>query len=562
VIIHSDKLRWLFWLRWKMFLRDFTRGSGRVSLIIGRIFLLLFGVVVGGSIALVSFLGYRFLAPPANAEVLFIVLSVIYLIWMALPLMEFNINEGLDPSKLSLFPLTRAERMVSLVISTVLDLPMVGLFLVLAGVVAGWSTSIPLALISLLTMLIFYVQLVSISQLVLAALMRTLQSRRFRDVFTVVFIILASSSGILCQFLFRGIATESFFGFLKSAAFSPYLQWFPPGMAARTIQQASLGNWGMSLAWLLALIAATFLVLYAWQILVERAMQTPESAAQVSTVRRRTETEAEKAAGSLLARLLPGQVLAIAVKDFKFFRRDPQIQGMLLQSLITIVLLSLYVVYNSIQSGRDAGSFISFIGPWAMMVAPLFMMISLYTLSYNLLGFERQGLTALFLFPVQPRHILWGKNLPIFIMGLVEVLILVLLLAFLSHAWQYALPSLTVGLAGIAVILGCGNFTSVFMPQRMKPAFRGFQSSANLSAERGCLRAFLSMLAFYATVIILAPVELALILPVVLNAQWFWIISIPLSLLYAFGIYYGITALVAPRILQRVPEILAVVVKE
>src|SRR5581483_10940391 len=260
--LHLDKLRWLFWLRWKMFLRAFTRGSGRIVVIIGRILLLLFGLGVGGSIAVLSFLAYRFLPPPANTEALFLVLTAIYIVWAVLPLLEFNINEGLDPSKLSLFPLTRVELMVSLLLSTVLDLPMIGVFLVLVALVAGWATSFPLAVVALLGALIFYIQLIGISQLVLALLMRTLQNRRFRDVMTVVLIILLSSSGLIWQFLARGLASNSFLALLQHATISSYLQWLPPGMVARAIQQAVAGNWGMSLLWLGGSLVVGILILY------------------------------------------------------------------------------------------------------------------------------------------------------------------------------------------------------------------------------------------------------------------------------------------------------------
>jgi hypothetical protein len=571
VSIHGDKLRWLFWLRWKMFLRAFTRGSGtnRVAMIIGRIFLLLFGLGVGGTIAVVSYLAYRFLPAPGNAEVLFLVLTCVYVLWMVLPLLEFNVNEGLDPSKLSLFPLTRAELMVSMLFSTVLDLPMIGVFLVLVAMVAGWAISLPVALIALVGALIFYVQLVGISQLVLALLMRVLQSRRFRDVMTVVLIILLSSSGVLWQFLARGLASRGFFELLQRGTISSYLQWLPPGMVAHSIQQAALGNWGMSLLWLAVSLLVALLVLYLWQIVVERALTAAESAVTVRTARsNRRHVEAGTGAqgaqvtsSNVLERILPVPVVAMLIKDFKYFRRDPQLQGTLLQSVVTIVLTGGYIAFTGIQSGGGRG-FFHFIGPWAVMAAPLFMAISLYSLSYNALGLERQSLTTLFLFPVDPRYILWAKNLIVFMVGIVEMTLLVLIMAFLSQAWEFVVPALVVGLSAIAVIQGCGNFTSVFFPQRMRAAFRGFQSSANLSAEGGCLRALMSMIAFYAMVIILAPVEAALILPVIFHVQWWWIISIPLSLLYAGAIYYGVTVLVAPRILSKAPEILAATTRE
>ena len=147
--VHADKLRWLFWLRWKLLLRGFTRDRARI---IGAIVMLVFGVPFYGGIAVGTFFAYRYLPYPANMEVLFLVLTGVYLLWIVLPLFEFTVNEGLDVSKLMLFPLTRLELMVSLLFSTLLDVPTVGLLLIFAAVVAGWAISLPVALMALLTM--------------------------------------------------------------------------------------------------------------------------------------------------------------------------------------------------------------------------------------------------------------------------------------------------------------------------------------------------------------------------------------------------------------------------
>src|SRR5690348_18254775 len=63
--IHADKLRWLFWLRWKTLMRGYTH---RPLSIIGALFVLLFIVLVGGTIAVVSFFAYRLLPAPARSE--------------------------------------------------------------------------------------------------------------------------------------------------------------------------------------------------------------------------------------------------------------------------------------------------------------------------------------------------------------------------------------------------------------------------------------------------------------------------------------------------------------
>src|SRR6266487_3530824 len=496
MVIHGDKLRWLFWLRWKMFLRGFTRASGRVSYIIGTIFQFLFGLLIGGAVGVISFFAYRYLDAPANAEVLVLVLTGAYLLWLILPLFEFSVNEGLDISKLSLFPLTRWELMTSLLFSTLLDIPTIGLFLVLAAVVVGWAFSVPLALIALLTMLVFYAQVVGMSQLVLALLARTLQSRRFRDLTVILFVIFSSSCYLIQQFVFRGLASSNFLGALKNATFSPYLQWLPPGMAARAVQQASLGNWGASLAWLAGLVVATLVVLYLWQLVVERGLSSTEGGASTVRVRRQQERPVELSTGegtvSIWRRLLPPQVLAIAVKDLKYYRRDPQLLGQLFQSVFSIVVL-----------------------------------------------------------------------LVVLCIGVVEVALIILLAAFLTGAWSYVLPAFAIGLAGIGVILGIGNFTSVFFPMQMRQIRRGFQSpGVNASTQSGCLRGIMSLATLACMLVVMIPVGLALVLPVFLNARWVWFASIPASLVYGAAIYFVVTALVAPRIVERTPEILAATTRE
>src|SRR5438105_6280411 len=237
MVIHRDKLRWLFWLRWKLFQRGFTRDKARI---ITTIIIVVFGLPFYSAIAAGTYLAYRFLPYPANAEVLFLVLTAVYLLWMVLPLFEFTVNEGLDVSKLMLFPLTRPELMISLLFSTLLDIPMFGLILVFIAVVVGWAISIPVTLLSIVAILIFYPQVVGMSQLVLAFLMRTVQSRRFRDLSIILIALFTSSFYLFQQLVLRGIGTGNIVAGLQHQAFPTFLQLFPPGMTSRPSPQTAL----------------------------------------------------------------------------------------------------------------------------------------------------------------------------------------------------------------------------------------------------------------------------------------------------------------------------------
>ena len=561
MVVHADKLRWLFLLRWKTFIRNYTRSSGRTSRIIGVVLLVLFGLPFMGGVAVATFFAYRLLPPPANAEILFLVLTGIYLLWIVLPLLEFTVNEGLDISKLALFPLTRAELMLSLIFTSLLDVPTIGLLIVLGAVVAGWAVSLPLALMAFLTMVVFYAQVVGISQLVLALLARVLQSRRFRDLSIILIGVFSSSCYLFQQFVLRGLGLTHIYDSLKAGAISPYLQWFPPGMAARAIQHASQGDWGISFVWLGGLLVTTLLVLYLWQLVVERGLTASESGS--SSVRHRktertslpTSTSSSTSTG-FVERIMASQFFSIAVKDMKYYRRDPQLLRLIFQSFISMFILIAVTLFNSSGSGQ------LIIGPWAVMVAPIYALFALTTFSYNVLGMERQSLTSLFLFPINPKQILWGKNIVALALGLIEILLLVFVAAFITNAWYLVLPAIAIGLAGIGIILGCGNFSSIFFPQRMPQGRRGFQTNNSVSAEGGCLRTVMSLAVLVVMALLLIPVAAGLVLPVLYHVQWLWLLTIPASLLYSAVFYLLVTNSSASRMLTRAPEILAVVTRE
>jgi hypothetical protein len=569
MVIHAEKLRWLFWLRWKMFTRSFVRGGA--SRIIGVVILGIFLAVFGGGAAIGTYFAYTGLAAPANAEVLFLVLTVIYVIWIILPLLQINTNEGLDLSKLSQFPLTRGELMTSLIFSTLLDIPTLGLIFMLGSVVAGWSSSIGLLFFALLAVIIFYVQLVAISQLILALLQPLLQSRRFRDL-TILLSVMLGFSCYFSQFAFRGIFTTGFVNNLTHATYSPFLQWLPPGMAARAIQQASIGNWGVAFVWLAAVLVISVALLYLWQVAVERGMtHVAEGSSQVRSSRRRRAAQsspveqgaiAASTAPTTTARhWLPPQVTAIAIKDLKYYWRDPQMKALVIRSLFTAGILIVAFVFPQISSGQ--GNTSRTLGQGVEFYLPNIALFSTFVLSYNALGFERQSLTTLFLLPVPPKYILWGKNLVVAIIAAVEIPVLAIIGAAITGAWGLIIPSLAISIAGLGVITAIANFMSVFFPQRARMATRGFRSSGSgMSTEEGCLQTVASFAALIVTILILLPAIAAIIIPYFTGAYTVWFISVPGTILYGVIIYVVVTTLVAPRMLDRTPEILAVIAKE
>lgn len=560
MVIHRDKLRWLFWLRWKLFLRGFSRDRSRI---ISTIFLIIFGIPFFGGIAVGTVFGYRLLPYPANSELLFLVLTAIYLMWLALPLLEFTVNEGLDVSKLMPFPLTRLELMASLLLSTLLDIPMFGLMLVLLAVIIGWAVSVPVAIFTILAMLVFYVQIVGMSQLVLALLMRTLQSRRFRDLSILVIALFSTACYLSSQLVSRALSSGGFEANLQNAVFSRYLQWLPPGYSASVVQDAFTGNWGLALVWFAASIVAAIVVLYLWSQVLEHSLNTPEVGGSVRARTRRARTHGTAVelapatvGGSARQGFLSSQTITIALKEWKYFWRDPQLKAMLFQSVIYVAIVVLYPIISA-TSGTSSTNF-----SIGLFSVPLAVFLSMFILSYNTLGMEREGLTTLFLFPIDPRRILLGKNLSVAMLGLAELILLMIITAVLSRATNLVLPVFVVGLSVIATVLACGNITSIFFPTKMRAYGRGFRATGYSSGNQGCIRGIISLAMMIVTVIVLLPVAAAAFVPVILHAEWMWVFCVPVALLYALAIYALVMWFAAPQLLKRAPEILAVVARD
>ncbi len=562
MVLHRDKLRWLFWLRWKLFLRGFSRDRKHL---IGTIFMVIFGLPLYGGVAVGTFSGTACCPFPANAELLFLVLTGVYVLWIGLPLLEFTVNEGLDVSKLVLFPLTRLELMSSLLLSTLLDIPMLGLLLVVLAVIIGWAISVPVALFAILAMLIFYVQIVGISQLILALLMRTLQSRRFRDLSIILIAAFSSICYLSSQLVSRALSSGGLQSNLQHAAFSVYLQWLPPGMTARAIEQAVIGRGALGFSgWLPRLsrpssnytlvdcsrtqpaysrnwwFRACSFAPFGCCCLLHTCKQQPNKrprqgvCGNVSDQRKRSRLRSKSGA-------ISGAI--------RRSRRCSSSRSSMLGIVIIAPLLG---------SGKASGGRFG-VGPFA---APLAVFLSMFILSYNSLGMERQSLTTLFLFPIDAKRILLGKNIAVALLGVVELVLLIVITSLISHSWSYSLPVLVVGLAGIAVVAGCGNLTSVLFPTRMRQFQRGIQATGSSTGNAGCMRTVMSLVMMVVTAIVLIPVAASVFLPLILHEEWIWVFAIPVALIYAIAFYWIVLWLIAPRMQARVPEILAVVTRE
>ena len=317
---------------------------------------------------------------------------------------------------------------------------------------------------------------------------------------------------------------------------------------------------------LLVLIAA--LALFLWNMVLERSLVASESGAARSARKRRHEvrsttaasTPARAAAGTRVqpgTSILVNQLVALVRKELICFWRDPQLKIRIFQTFIYVGIFIVFPLFTS-QSADE-----SFYGRYTPFVSAALVFLFMLTLSLNTLGIERQSLTTLFLFPIERHRLLWGKNLAVLLLGLVELIILMAVCILLAREPDMVLPAVIIALSGMGVALGWGNFASVYFPRYQAPVGqRGYRVTGGQAQSGGCLTALMSLVMLVVTVITLAPVALGVGIPFFLNLQILWLATIPLSLIYGLVLYIVLTNIAARQLLNREPEILAITTRE
>jgi len=576
--INPRHVRTLLWLRWKLTVRGYTRNWQRA---LGLVFILLLFAIFAAVVGLGSAAAYLNLPRPTAIQVLFGALGALYLIWAVLPLLQYSLNEGLDVTKLQAYPLTRGEQMTSLVLATLLDVSTLFILALYAAVVIGWHTTPVATAVTVVALLAAYVHTVGFSQLVLAGLMGLLRSRRYRDLAVVFFAVVGTSCSIANQVVVSRLSRDLSFSdpaALADLHIDRVLQWTPPGMAAKAIVLADAGRFIEAVPWLVLSLALVPLLLAAWAWVLDRGITSAESAGAGAGRRRlRIRRPAARPAGAGVGaqqapavatvpaaramgrrwRPLRGPVLAIARKDALYLWRDPQLKAALLSSLLATVFIFVPNLYGGGRAS-SAGGF--FAGPASVLFAPLPALLVVLVLSLNAFGLERQALQTLFLFPVRPLDVFWGKNLVTGGIALALEVVLTCAKAVLTDGWSYVPMALGIGVAALLVMLGCGNVTSVLAPFRARSMRMG--ETSTMASENGCLRSIISMATLGVAALLLLPVGLAVAVPQILQHPEWLFVSLPAAVIYGLALHQVATRLIAPVLLRRAPEILAVTVRE
>lgn len=540
------QLRALLVLRARLMVRMFAAERGRLVMLMLTLVMVLplaLGLGVGTAI------GYLRLPAPWPAQLLGIVLVALWLAWILIPLVAFSLNEGMDITRLLVYPLSRRELIATMLLGTLFDPPTYLVLPLFLAIVVGWVLS-PALLVLPLALLFAYVHMVLTSQIVVIALGSVLASRRVRD----VFLVLGALLGSTCYLLQRAFVAlvERFVGpmEIESIRLLPALRWFPTGSQAQAIASAAGGDWAGALPWLgYGLVWALALAWIWWQLslrLITGGGFLLEGVGRREEQKEQAQTKRHVTPGARRWRWLPADLQQIVVKELLLTWRTPQRRVGLLQGLLLPVIM---VGYSLIGGGLPES-----LPPWPGLLLPAFGIFTAWIAGMNTLGMEEKGLPFLLLTPVSRRRLWLGKSLANFLMTVAPGLVLGIVLLFLLPTWQ-SLVGLLALPGFVMATLAVNNLGSIFFAAPVQTDTRRVRTGT----RGGCI-AGIGTGVVIPTVIGLVALPPGLMLAAAQLLQWSWLgfLGALFTLVYGAALLWGLGVVYAARLLlPREAELLA-----
>lgn len=544
--IDAAKQKALLQLRARLTIRQFTNEPGKL---VGLLISALFFVPAVLALAVASVWGYRELPGHWPSGLMGIVLTILWGIWLVMPLAAYSINQSLDLTRLLVYPLSSRELTVAVLLGAIFDFPTYLLLPFLGAILFHWYTPAMLPIL-LVGLALCFGHMIMINQLVLVAAGGILRSRRFRD----VMLITVSLLGFFCYFVSRAVEVllRPFFeNPAQMAALQPLtvLQWLPPGAVARAIERAAAEQWMASLLWLLYAAGWLLLVVWAWRRLFQQVVTgggflrfQGRKARPASAGDARPSSARWGLSGAIVRaaqRRIPYDVRMLWWNELRRSWRIPQRRIGLLQGLLSPFLFGGFFFFNT-RGG-------AVLPEWAGLGLPIYTVFSIWLISINMLGWEGTALSMLLTTPVPRQRIFQGKSLGLLCIVGLPVTVLGIGMITIARSW-WSVVGLIAALGAAASVLGILSIISVLFPYPVN--LESVQRQSSFSSG-GCITA-LANLAFVPACLALICLPIAIPLAVALWQQlnWIAIASIPLILAYG-GLVFWLGTRFAGRLLVR-----------
>jgi ABC-2 type transport system permease protein len=480
--------RTIVWLRWRIFANG-LRGKGALGELAVTIlsYFVLAVVVIGPSVGAGASAWY--LVSRGMDAWLAIPLWIIFVLWQVVGASTSASGPAFSLDSLVRFPIRYRDYLLMRLTFGLMDPPtLAGFGCLLAmtiGVGAAEPSLLPWAALALLT---YALANLFFSRMIYTWLERWLAQRRTREMVTVL--ILAGSLGIqvVSQFINR---------FTMPSHHVPPSPWMlaashillaanrvlPPGLAASSIAQMHSASTPLATLCYLALLAYTAFFLYILhlrlhaQYLGENLSEAP--AARAATQPRRKPIAAPASAASSRPTLIPPQLAALFLKEFRLLLRSgPRLYALVMP--VFIVYIFSFRTTGLAQAGITGPRFTNYLFTYSCA----YTLLVFTNLFYNSLGNEGAGVQFYFLAPIRIRDVLLAKNLLLGGIFAVEIALIYIATLTLHIHTAPALAMATLAWTAFTFLLHLivGNVRSLVAPKGYDPARMRSQNVSAVSS--------------------------------------------------------------------------------
>ena len=475
-----SQLTTLIWLKWSLFLnslRSRKAVANRVATVLVMLVALSFALLIALGLGIAAYVltspniklaalqahGNEAPVLPQAEFIFFSILALCYLLWSTLPL-SIGSSRQFDPGNLLLYPISFRKLFAVDFISELASLQSV--FAVPAILALGIGAGLAqhnLAGGFLLGVLaaLFGIALSKWISLSVGSLIRRKRTRG--ETLLALIGVVAGLGGAL----FGQIAPVLF----RHAESISALRWTPPGAIAYALTEGLRPGHlaGYTLALLLVSAYAVALIGIAYW-LSRRAILGGGKA-------RRARTKSVEATTAAYTGweipIFPPALTAIFEKELRYLMRNAQVRMLILMPLILIVVrLMNRRRFGQMGAGGSmfASGFLKYGEGLMATVGVLYVFLILAGMFCNQFAFERAGMRALILSPVDRKTILIGKNIAISILALIfsAGLLLVNELVFRDLTLNAVLFVALSFLSFVSLMSVMGNALSIRFPKRMK----------------------------------------------------------------------------------------------
>jgi ABC-2 type transport system permease protein len=432
-------------LRLKLALQRRAWGGSGVTQRVG--FVVRWLVALLGGIAVAELVEWsQELSGEIGAPVLVLLLTLIYVSWVALPVLVPGLADAsVDPLRLAPYPLRSSDQAIGLTLGALVSPTALFTFLAAVGGVAVADESLAARIGVVVLSVVYVVLCVTSSRAAQAAMADVLRGRRGRD--AIAMLVLTAS--VVLFLVIHGVARdESPLGLLLDPRFIDVLGWLPPGSMAEAISAGRDATWGAAAAHALVGILTIAAALGVWTWTIARLVRGGLSVRGRAQRGRVSTTDLELVPWPL-SLMTPGPAVAAAAQQLRyaFFRSPKAIQSVVIAPVLGVLTSHALAHEVGLVAGAVAFSAFAF-----TLVGP------------NVFAFDDDAFTCLVTMGAPYDAVLRGKAwTPMLFLGPVCVVFVGVEAAWLGQ-WSEVAAALLSGLSLGALALGLGAVLGVLRP--------------------------------------------------------------------------------------------------